>query len=290
MPQQKQAPESFVDFRFPIKGIDLSQAYSLQPADTTPIGQNVRAYDALQARARGGSRPGLAKYVSAIVGPGGLIQELNSLVGVGYTPPGPTGTQGFVQGSAGNTGTGSLTDTFAAPTAAGNGILVIVGIANGAFPSAVTDAAGNTYTQINSSSISSCAISAWLATGAASVSGVTATISGAYTGVSITSFEVAAPATSDVQALKSSNGSPGTSNTLTTTFANDFAYLAVQTTAGGAVSGGPGGAWILPGSGATGRTFLPAYQNLYALVTNLTGTWTFTGAPFWSSIIGSFRV
>lgn len=68
--------ETFSDLRFPLGGIDQSQAFSLQPprqtrfgpAQTTVLGVNVRAFEAATGRARGGSRPGLAKYVAARVG------------------------------------------------------------------------------------------------------------------------------------------------------------------------------------------------------------------------------
>lgn len=87
MPSQRQPDEVFIDLRFPIKGIDVSQGYGMQQPGTTPIGQNVRAYDA-QMRARGGTRPGLSKYIGVQVNGASVIQELNYVVGVGYTSPG----------------------------------------------------------------------------------------------------------------------------------------------------------------------------------------------------------
>lgn len=84
-------PEQFqyVDLSFPINGIDRTRGYSVQRKGTTPIGNNVRAFGPDGNRARGGSRPALAKYVSTR--PGGAaatIQDLACLVGVGYTDPG----------------------------------------------------------------------------------------------------------------------------------------------------------------------------------------------------------
>ncbi len=87
MPSQRQPDEIFVDLKFPIKGLDVSQGYGMQQPGTTPIGQNVRAYDALM-RARGGTRPGLAKYISVQIAGASLIQELNSVIGSGYVAPG----------------------------------------------------------------------------------------------------------------------------------------------------------------------------------------------------------
>lgn len=83
-----QGKETFVDLPFPTKGIDLSAAFGLQAQGTTPVGQNVRAFDPLTARARGGQRPGLLKYIGLPVSFGNLIQDLNVVVGVGYTAPG----------------------------------------------------------------------------------------------------------------------------------------------------------------------------------------------------------
>ncbi len=88
MPSAQQADESFVDLRFPLKGVDVSQGFGMQQPGTTPIGQNVRAYDTLTLRARGGSRPGLTRYINAQVNGTNVIQELNYVVGVGYVAPG----------------------------------------------------------------------------------------------------------------------------------------------------------------------------------------------------------
>ncbi len=89
MPSRPVQPkEQLIDLTFPVKGIDLSGAFGSQAQGTTPIGQNVRAYESGTARARGGQRPGLAKYIAAQVSGANVIQELNYVVGVGYTAPG----------------------------------------------------------------------------------------------------------------------------------------------------------------------------------------------------------
>jgi hypothetical protein len=51
------------DLVFPIRGTDSSDEAERQPDFTTPLGQNVRAYDVFLLRQRGGSRPGLVKYL-----------------------------------------------------------------------------------------------------------------------------------------------------------------------------------------------------------------------------------
>ena len=106
-----QAPlqESLQALHFPAAGVDLSRAFAAQPnrpvdqmplapeqhfatlvyARTTPLGVNVRGFDVLGQRRRGGSRPGLVKWLPTQ--PNGVewvSQDLALLVGSGYPPPG----------------------------------------------------------------------------------------------------------------------------------------------------------------------------------------------------------
>ena len=53
---------------FPLQGIDLGRATSEQPIATSPDLNNVRPYDTLGNRARGGQRPGLDKLYSQQIG------------------------------------------------------------------------------------------------------------------------------------------------------------------------------------------------------------------------------
>jgi hypothetical protein len=48
---------------FPVRGIDNSAGYDSQAPGTTLIGNNVRAYDAVSLRQRGGSRQGLTPFL-----------------------------------------------------------------------------------------------------------------------------------------------------------------------------------------------------------------------------------
>ena len=48
---------------FPAKGINSSDAFADQAPGTTIEGINVRAFETLAERGRGGSRPGLMKFV-----------------------------------------------------------------------------------------------------------------------------------------------------------------------------------------------------------------------------------
>lgn len=54
---------------FPLQGVDQGRATSEQPIATSPDLKNVRPYDTLDNRARGGQRPGLDKlYTQQISG------------------------------------------------------------------------------------------------------------------------------------------------------------------------------------------------------------------------------
>lgn len=90
--------ESFVDMSFPKCGIDMSRGFSQQIprqladgqyGQTSVMGVNVRTYEPMTNRARGGQRSGLSKYIP-LQGSGDddFVQELACLVGVGYAPPG----------------------------------------------------------------------------------------------------------------------------------------------------------------------------------------------------------
>lgn len=96
---KKLPPEWTYNFSFPLCGIDLSRAFSDQQprqmpdndyGKTTRLAVNVRAYEPHTDRSRGGTRFGLARYISSPVVSGWLIQELAVVVGTGFTPPGGT--------------------------------------------------------------------------------------------------------------------------------------------------------------------------------------------------------
>lgn len=76
-----QANEVMQEMLFPANGVDLSTEFELQNPLTTPAGVNVRAYEALSQRGRGGSRAGLSQYIPQTVGGlGSVVQHLNILV------------------------------------------------------------------------------------------------------------------------------------------------------------------------------------------------------------------
>lgn len=85
-----------ISLHFPFCGVDVSVAFCKQPnrpvqgkySRSTVLGINVRAFDS-QARMRGGSRPGLVKYIATRPGNVEYItQELAVLVTTGIADPG----------------------------------------------------------------------------------------------------------------------------------------------------------------------------------------------------------
>ena len=53
---------------FPIKGVNRGRGASEQPGQTAPFMNNMRPYDTLDNRARGGQRPGQDKRYSQQIG------------------------------------------------------------------------------------------------------------------------------------------------------------------------------------------------------------------------------
>lgn len=64
---------------FPMKGKDTNYAASSQPPFTSPRLRNVRPYDVLERRARGGQRPGLRRMYEQILGVYADLSEYTSL-------------------------------------------------------------------------------------------------------------------------------------------------------------------------------------------------------------------
>lgn len=88
MPRPIPPQEKMTDLTFPVRGIDVSTGYTQQRSGTTPAGVNVRAFEPGTNRSRGGQRSGLSKYATTRANGLNFIQELFTLVGVGYPPPG----------------------------------------------------------------------------------------------------------------------------------------------------------------------------------------------------------
>ena len=56
--------------KFPFEGIDKGGVVAEQPANTSPYMLNVRPYDVLNNRMRGGQRPGMDKMYAQQIGGG----------------------------------------------------------------------------------------------------------------------------------------------------------------------------------------------------------------------------
>ena len=74
--------EAFHNLDFPAKGLDLRGPLAEQPPGTTPVGANVRLYESLTNRPRGGSRSGISKYIPGQPNGSTVIQNLAAVVTV----------------------------------------------------------------------------------------------------------------------------------------------------------------------------------------------------------------
>jgi len=66
-------------FPFPVGGLDEAQAYTGQPPYTSPDLQNVRAFDVVEERWRGGQRPGLSKAWEQELGGGSPVRYMGQV-------------------------------------------------------------------------------------------------------------------------------------------------------------------------------------------------------------------
>lgn len=57
-------PDQFSDVAFPVMGTEVTSEYQQQRDATTHSGVNVRSFEMLTGRCRGGSRPGLVKFLA----------------------------------------------------------------------------------------------------------------------------------------------------------------------------------------------------------------------------------
>ncbi len=67
---------SLIALRFPVAGVVKRYGYQSQPPYTTPDCSNVRPFEVLKGRERGGSRPGISKRFAAAMGSPSPIQLL----------------------------------------------------------------------------------------------------------------------------------------------------------------------------------------------------------------------
>lgn len=299
--------DSFEDMHFPLAGIDLSMGFDRQPpravlggtySRTTPIGQNVRAFDVLTSRARGGQRPGLAKYIPAVVNNASLVQELNVVVGVGYTSPGKT-AQSQATPIASTGGASSLTSAFPSAVVAGDGILVFVTSHGGTFPTSVTDTKGNTYTRAvgvtNASdgvvgSLRPQNVSVWYSINVLGGSGFSVTVNyAASMEGSFVAFDIPGLLSLDQTNSSTGSSSPATTGLVTTTGANEIAVIVAESArASGSSALVPPAGWTDLGGSVSQFPTDFAYQVFGSVQSNLSATWTAPGN--WAACIATFKI
>ena len=69
-----------MEIKFPVDGINKGQAAVDQPVNTSPDLNNVRPYDTLDNRMRGGQRPGLDKWYSQRIG--GIASPIVAIISI----------------------------------------------------------------------------------------------------------------------------------------------------------------------------------------------------------------
>lgn len=293
--------EQKADLAFPFGGIDLSHGFAKQMphalADgsyggTTPVGQNVRAFEAGTARMRGGQRPGLAKYVLGQVNGTQLIQDLNSVVSVSSAAV--AGTQPIVVGTqAGSTGlTGPGTCTATLTVLAGSAIVVTatpVDAAGTVAISGITDTQGNAYSQVQAATNGNYNAFLWYAPNA--VGGavtITATFTGGASSVNgFKAVEVQGVLSSPLDTSSKNTGSSTTATAGAITTANGIEVLigVVQGSGSGAITSPTGFTNMSHSTVTSGSS---DYEIVNTVQTALNVTWTVPNGT-WAACVAAFK-
>lgn len=82
MVKQARTLDDLKELVFPFGGLQLTQPSLMSRPDTTPEAENVRAFESLTGRERGGSRPGITRFVNEQVSGDHEIQHMNTIVTV----------------------------------------------------------------------------------------------------------------------------------------------------------------------------------------------------------------
>lgn len=110
MAKQLQSEDTDQDLHFPLAGVDTSMAFDQQPnrmvaagryARTTAKATNVRSFDPVSDRMRGGQRPGIVRHVASQISSTNPVQELVSVVITTGIIPGTGQTVSPIFGAAG---------------------------------------------------------------------------------------------------------------------------------------------------------------------------------------------
>ncbi len=310
MPVKAQPPpESFTDLHFPLCGVDLSMGFDKQPnrqiqsgdyARTTPLGVNVRAYEPGTARARGGQRPGLVKYVATQPNGTNLIQDLNSVVVVGTAAPGFTNgilntTLQILQISVASEIASSTTrtSTFTNPVTTGSAIIIFA-ISETSNPSNITDSKANVYTLARSASTNGFRLNAYFISSTVGSAGFSVTST--YVGAGylyLVALEVAHPGTLSVDAgsdnAKGTGNLPANTGPMTTTSTGPGLIIAVvKTNAGTNYTGVKPSGYTEIGASAI-LSLETSYKLTYAAGTPNT-TWTLPLDCTWHNMQVAFKL
>lgn len=82
MAKQPQNQDDQQELVFPYAGIELTHPSLMSRPDTTPVAENVRFFEPLTGRGRGGSRPGIDKFIPEQVSSNHEIQMIAAMVTV----------------------------------------------------------------------------------------------------------------------------------------------------------------------------------------------------------------
>jgi hypothetical protein len=107
--QQASVQDDMTDVMFPYSGVELTHPSLMGRPDSTPLAENVRTFEQLTGRGRGGSRPGIDKFIDEQVSGENGIQHLGFVVttdgelvgwsfdGIDQSFPGTYGGIGFTE-------------------------------------------------------------------------------------------------------------------------------------------------------------------------------------------------
>jgi hypothetical protein len=289
MPPRARQPiaskESFLDLHFPLKGLDLSQAFGLQPPDTTPVATNVRAYEPGTLRARGGQRPGLSKYITAQVNGSHLIQDINYVVGVGYTSPAAQQSATIVQTKLSVSGSGSsAVGTFTLAVTQGNTIVVMITAVGASTITGVSDGT-NTYSKADGATNGTQHSEIWYAS---NVAGGPTTVTISFSGslpYGINLVEITGPASSlDTHNNNTGSGTSANPGAVTNVGPGELAFIQIQSNGTGSITEPTGYTELTSSVANSGAS---AYGALSQSAT-ITPTWAIPSAT-WAACIAVFK-
>ncbi len=100
-------PRQIHDLRFPVKGFVENSGYSNQPDNTTPDVLNMRPFDAIDRRLRGGQRTGIQKYLASSVNGSARVQTIYTTIEASPTATSAAVGDKFAEQAPSITGTGA---------------------------------------------------------------------------------------------------------------------------------------------------------------------------------------